>query len=275
MAEQDWSKVERTQDLIDYVYAKYENSWKESDETTDEMLDDLYNFAMMKEKYLSMVESKKGKAKLIVSDEMVEYVLAKYGKNWNFEDEIVEVILEDLRIKYGKEHDKGKAKQAEHDLDDVDLNHVDLDGLDLENRVKKLKEEFSRMLKAKKANEAKEEELKVNEEVVQVSSDEGFSSDEDFVCFNDVKYPLTDVEIRMFKERPTTSRALTASTFAFKSSTRSKALIASTSNAQDASTLAPIVYMRIAMTGCVLGLRALDDPNAPPPSAPQKRKSKP
>ncbi|GKB79484.1 hypothetical protein Tco_0946379, partial [Tanacetum coccineum] len=39
MAEQDWIKVERTRDLVDYAYAKYENSWKESDEVTHEMLD--------------------------------------------------------------------------------------------------------------------------------------------------------------------------------------------------------------------------------------------
>nr|GEX23982.1 peptidase C48, SUMO/sentrin/Ubl1 [Tanacetum cinerariifolium] len=128
--------------FVDYVYAKYENSWKENDEATDEMLDDLYNFAMIK-------ESENGKAKLMVSDEMVEYALAKYRKKWNFKDEIVDVILEDLQIKFGKEHDKGKTKQAEHDLD----------GLDLGNKVKKLEEDFSRMLKAKKAKEA---ELKVN-----------------------------------------------------------------------------------------------------------------
>ncbi|GKC96581.1 hypothetical protein Tco_1162023 [Tanacetum coccineum] len=315
MAEQDWSKVERTQDLVEYVYDKYGNV-----PVTDEMLDDLYNFAMLKvpdtpnslngsakhpnslqfvskntpnglqicsiEKYLSMVESdkkaklmvesEKGKAKLMVSDEMVEYVLAKVeirGKVDDLQNRIskLEVDLAWAIKAKQAEHDKGKAKQAEHDLDDVDLNHVDLDGLDLENRVKKLKEEFSRMLKANKANEAKEKELKMNEEVVQVSNDEGFSSDEDVVCFNDVKYPLTDVEIRMFKERPTTSRAPTASTFAFKASTRSKAPIASTSNTQDASTSALRVYRRIAMTGCVLGLRALDDPNAPLPSAHKKR----
>ncbi|GKC37623.1 hypothetical protein Tco_1050007 [Tanacetum coccineum] len=86
----------------DYVYAKYGNNWKESDEATNQMLDDIYNFAMMK-------ESKKGKAKLIVFEEMVEYVLAKYWKNWNFEDDIADVILEDLRIKYEKD-DKGKRK---------------------------------------------------------------------------------------------------------------------------------------------------------------------
>ncbi|GKE34343.1 hypothetical protein Tco_1453665 [Tanacetum coccineum] len=151
-----------------------------------------------------MVESEKGKAKLMVSDEMVELNMRK------------------------TEHDKGKAKQAEHDLDDVDP----VDALDLENRIKKLKEDFNMLLKAKKAkeaNEAEKAELKVNKEVVQVSSDEGYSGYEDVVCFNDVKYPLIDDEIMMYKETPTTSRGprrQLAST-----STRSRALIASTSSA--------------------------------------------
>nr|GEW63132.1 peptidase C48, SUMO/sentrin/Ubl1 [Tanacetum cinerariifolium] len=257
MDEQDWSKVERTQDLIDYVYAKYGNTWKESDEATDEMLDDLYNFAMMK-------KSKKRKAKLMVSDEMGK------GKVEDLQNRVSKLEVDlawALKAKQA-EHDKGKAKQAEHDLYDVDL-----DGLDLENIVKKLKEVFSRMLKAKEAKEAGEAELKVNEEVVQVSSDKGFSGDEDVVCFNDVKYSLTDTEIRMFKERPITSkspprqlaststrsrahtaftstrsRASTASTSTFKASTRSRFHIASTSNAQAAFTSASRVYRRIAMT---------------------------
>ncbi|GKF80990.1 hypothetical protein Tco_0239592 [Tanacetum coccineum] len=92
-------------------------------------------------------------------------------------------------------------------------------------------------------------------EVVQVSSDEGFSGDEDVVCFNDVKYPLTDAEIRMFKETPKTSRSprrQLAST-----STRSRASIASTTSKGPR---------------CVLALFA---PNAPPPFPPHKRKSKP
>ncbi|GKD74894.1 hypothetical protein Tco_1333176 [Tanacetum coccineum] len=50
------------------------------------------------------------------------------------------------------EHDEGKVKQAEHDLDDVDL----VDALDLENIIKKLEEDFSRLLKAKKEKEAKQ-----------------------------------------------------------------------------------------------------------------------
>ncbi|GKG57126.1 hypothetical protein Tco_0582477, partial [Tanacetum coccineum] len=40
--------------------------------------------------------------KLMVIDDMVEYVLEKYGRNWTIEDEIVDVILEDLQMKYGK-----------------------------------------------------------------------------------------------------------------------------------------------------------------------------
>ncbi|GJX33814.1 hypothetical protein Tco_0245371 [Tanacetum coccineum] len=145
----------------DYVYAKYGNSWKESDEATDEMLDDLYNFAMMKEKYLSMVESEKGKAKLIVSDEMVEYTAFIDDKGKGKVDDLknkVSKLEVDLAWAIKAEHDKGKPKQTEHDLD-----HIDLDGLDLENKVKKLEEDFSRMLKAKNAKEAKEAKLKMNE----------------------------------------------------------------------------------------------------------------
>ncbi|GJS56522.1 hypothetical protein Tco_0629884 [Tanacetum coccineum] len=150
--EQDWSKVERTQDLVDYVYAKYGNSWKESDEATDQMLDDLYNFVVMKE-YLSMVESEKGKAKMMVYDEMVEYVLAKLhdkrkGKVDDLRNRVSKLEVDLAWVIKAKqaEHDKGKTKQEEHDLDDVDIDHVDLNGLALENRVKKLEDDFSRML---------------------------------------------------------------------------------------------------------------------------------
>nr|GEV16910.1 hypothetical protein [Tanacetum cinerariifolium] len=50
------------------------------------------------------------------------------------------------------EHDKAKAKQVVHDLDDANL----VDALDLKNIIKKLEEDFSRLLKEKKAKEAKE-----------------------------------------------------------------------------------------------------------------------
>nr|GFC72399.1 hypothetical protein [Tanacetum cinerariifolium] len=72
------------------------------------------------------------------------------------------------------EHDKGKGKV--HELDDLVL-----DDLDLENRIRKLEVDFGRMLKAKMKKETKQAEhdqLKVNKEVVQISS-EDVSSDED------------------------------------------------------------------------------------------------
>nr|GFA64605.1 hypothetical protein [Tanacetum cinerariifolium] len=187
--------------------------------------------SIMNEKFLSMVESYKEKAKLM-------NLRRERQRGWNL------VILEDLKNKYrkgdkgeGKVDDlqnkverlkgdlaraeKGKAKlmvsekgKAKVDaLDDVDR----VDTLDLENRIKKLSEDFN--------------------------SDEGFFGDEDVALFNDFKYPLSDAEIMMFKERPTTSRALTASirsraptaststrSRAPIASIRSKAPIASTSN---------------------------------------------
>nr|GEV07035.1 hypothetical protein [Tanacetum cinerariifolium] len=217
MAKKDWTIVERTQDLVDSVYDKYRNV-----PVTDEMLDDLYNFAMMKEKYFSMVESKKKVEssnaiekiyrKLMVTNDMVEYVLEKYGKNWNIKDEIADVIWEDM--------DLDKAKQVGDDVGLVDASDVDLvDALDHKNKVKKLEGDFS--------------------------SDEGFSSDEDVVCFNDVKYHLTDAEIMMFKETPTTS----------KGPRRQLASTATVSRAPIASTTSKAPR-------CILSSFA---PNAPPP----------
>ncbi|GJS16180.1 hypothetical protein Tco_0410652 [Tanacetum coccineum] len=195
--EQDWSRVERTPDLIDYVYNKYGDV-----EVTDEMVEDLYDYDMMKNKFLSMVEAEK-KAKMMVesknvesekiyrklmaTDDMVEYVLEKYVKNWKVEDEIADVILEDLQIKYGKGDDVDLV-----DADDVDL----FASLDLENRVKTFEEDFTRLLKAMKFFNCLC--IPMLAEVIEVSSDK----DEDIVCFNDVIYPLTDVEIRMFKNTP-------------------------------------------------------------------------
>ncbi|GJV55345.1 hypothetical protein Tco_1456350 [Tanacetum coccineum] len=228
--------------------------------------------------YLKVESSKateKDYRKMSVTDEMVEYVLEKYEKNWNFDDEITNVIFEDLWMKYGKD-EKAKEKEAEHDQLNEKAEHdkgkgkeYDLDDVDLESRIKKLVVDFE--LVQVSSNEG-------------VSSEEGVFSDEDVVLFNDIKYPLTDAKVRMFKERPTRSKvstvplhkikAPTASTFTFKASTRSRAPIASTSNAQATSTSASRCYRKIAMTGCVLGLRAPDDPNDPSPSAPRKRKSK-
>ncbi|GJV83923.1 hypothetical protein Tco_1523821 [Tanacetum coccineum] len=227
MEDNSWSQI-----ILNDMYNTFYKDEVEVDEEIDvaKESEDMA-LSIMKEKFLSMVEYEKEKAKLMVSDD---------------HDEIDDVILEDLQIKYRKD-DKGKEKvddlqnrverlewdlaraekgktkvmvyekgKAKADaLDDVDL----VDAFDLENRIKKLSEDFNRLLKAKKAKEAKEANeaedarLNVKKEVVEVcsdeedSSDEGFFCDEDVVMFIDVKYPLSDVEIRMFKERPTTSRA--------------------------------------------------------------------
>ncbi|GJS28244.1 hypothetical protein Tco_0488864 [Tanacetum coccineum] len=114
---------------------------------------------------------------------------------------------------------------------------------------------------AKKTKEAKDAEVVEVPSDEEDSSDEAFFGDEDLVLFNHVKYPLSDAEIGMFKERPTTSTSTRSR--APTASIRSRALIASTSNAQPA---APRGHRKIGMTGCVLGLRASNDPNDPPPS---------
>nr|GEZ31969.1 hypothetical protein CTI12_AA415750 [Tanacetum cinerariifolium] len=84
--------------MVDYVYAKYWKNWKQSDEVSDEMLDDLYNHAMLKGyciccivlymvkgKYLSMVESSKATnkdyRKLLVIDEIHGVIKVKEAKH--------------------------------------------------------------------------------------------------------------------------------------------------------------------------------------------------
>nr|GEU73243.1 putative reverse transcriptase domain-containing protein [Tanacetum cinerariifolium] len=111
--------------------------------------------------------------------------------------------VEKLKVYFARaikaEHDKRKEKV--HELDDLVL-----DDLDLENTIKKLEGDF--------------EVVKISSK--DVSSDEGIFGEEDLVLFNDVKYPLTDVEIIMFNERPTRSRAPTRQVVS--TSTRFRAL---------------------------------------------------
>ncbi|GJT01174.1 hypothetical protein Tco_0822343 [Tanacetum coccineum] len=256
------------------------------DEINKKRADKFLSMVEAEKKAKMMVESEKIYRKLMVTGDMVEYVLEKYEKNWKVEDEIVDVILEDLQIKYEKD-DKGKgkvkedlaranqakqAKPAGDDVDLVDADDVDLfASLDLKNRVKTLEEDFTRLLKAKKAKEAKEAEeakLKVPKEVIEVSSNE----DEDVVCFNDVRYPLTDAEIRMFKNTPTTSRGPTrqlAST-----STTSKAPRRQLASSFTRSR-APIAFTSYRGPRFVLALFSPNAPNAPPHFPTQKKKSKP
>ncbi|GKA12158.1 hypothetical protein Tco_0691704 [Tanacetum coccineum] len=242
-------------------------------------LADLFTKALPKER-LNTKMKEIDWAKVKITDEVMEYVIPKCGKtNWFLNDSYIQIILEDIYNTFykdeaelakgeGKMDDKGKGKMDNKGKGKID-NQVDaiekgksklmvsekgtkkasvdlVDALDLQNRIKKLYEDFNTFVKAKKTKGAKEAE--VDEED---SSDEVFFGDEDLVLYNHVKYPL----------RCSRSRAPTTST-------RSRALIASTSNAQPA---APRGYRKISMTGCVLGLRAPNDPNAPPPSTTRKR----
>ncbi|GJV94924.1 hypothetical protein Tco_1546501 [Tanacetum coccineum] len=93
-------------------------------------------------------------------------------------------------------------------------------------------------------------------EVVDLSSDAGLEvDDKDVVCLYDANYPLTDAEIRMFKEIPTTSKGLRRQLTS--TSTRSRTPIASTSRRQP-------------RPRCVLPLFAPNATNAPPPFPLQK-----
>ncbi|GJW21483.1 hypothetical protein Tco_0032105 [Tanacetum coccineum] len=176
--------------------------------------------------------------KVKITDEVMEYVIPKYGKtNWLLNDLYSHIILEDIYNTFYKDEaelakvdDKRKGK-----IDDKGKGKID----DLVDAFEKGKSKLMVSKKgAHKTKEAKEA------KVVEVSSDE-----EDF-------------------KRPTTSRAPIAST---STTSRSIVPIASTSNAQAAFT-APRGYRKIAMTGCVFGLKAPNDPNAPPPSTIRKRK---
>ncbi|GKF16602.1 hypothetical protein Tco_0061520, partial [Tanacetum coccineum] len=67
-----------------------------------------------------MADSSKGKdsTKLVVTDEIIEYVWAKYGNKWQVDDAMADVILDDLLQKKFNEHervkdDKGKLTGIE------------------------------------------------------------------------------------------------------------------------------------------------------------------
>ncbi|GKE23941.1 hypothetical protein Tco_1435453 [Tanacetum coccineum] len=173
-------------------------------------------------------------------------------------DEEVELAKDDKGK--GKGDDKGKEKvddKGKGKVDDKGKEKVD----DLQNKVNRLKKAKSKLMVSEKGTKKESVDL-VDALDLQTESKSVLRILIYVVMFNVVKYPLTDTEIRMFKERPTTSRALIAST---STTSRSIVHIASTSNIQAAST-ASRGYMKIAMTGCVLSSRAFNDPNAPPPS---------
>nr|GEY61297.1 retrovirus-related Pol polyprotein from transposon TNT 1-94 [Tanacetum cinerariifolium] len=172
-----WDKVKITDEVIEYVMPKYgKTNWMKDNSWSEIILNSIYNTFYKDEAHEDKENrlQKKGKGKEAEHDHLKVNKDDKGNGNEKLHDlqnivEKLEVYLVRALKAKQAEHDKGKAKQAEHDLDDVHL-----DALDLENRVKRLEEDFGRMLKAKMTKEAKETELKVNKEVVQVSpSDEG------------------------------------------------------------------------------------------------------
>ncbi|GKD90533.1 RNA-directed DNA polymerase, eukaryota, partial [Tanacetum coccineum] len=143
---------------IPYMEVSSYEEWDEEEEET-EVAKESKDMALsiMKEKILAMVELEKAivkdYTKLVVTDWMVDYVLEKYGNNWKCEDEISSVILEDLWLKYGK-GDNGKGKEAKHDhlkvnKDDKGKGKVH----DIQTRVKKLKVDLVRAIKAKQVDD--------------------------------------------------------------------------------------------------------------------------
>nr|GEW72844.1 hypothetical protein [Tanacetum cinerariifolium] len=202
----DWGQVKITKGKMEwYVMPKYgKTNWMKDDSWIDTILDDVYDTFYRDEKEKAEVAKKKNLRRPRLR--IIQNVKGKRN-------------VHDIHNKIKKlEVNLARAIKAKH----VDDHDDDLDTLNLENRIKNLEEDFGRLLKAKeakklkKANEAKKEketilaELKAKKakeamlaEVVQISNDEDDSSDED---------PA-------------------ASTFA-----RSKASIASTSNAQADST---------------------------------------
>ena len=45
MADKDWNNFELTDEMVAFVRSKYGTSWMESDEISDEILDDLWEYA--------------------------------------------------------------------------------------------------------------------------------------------------------------------------------------------------------------------------------------
>ncbi|GJW99055.1 hypothetical protein Tco_0180863 [Tanacetum coccineum] len=156
MKEIDWEKVKITVKVIEYVIPKYGKcNWMENNSWSQITLEDIYN-KFYKDKAEADEEAELAKeksenaivknyTKLVVTDGMIDYVLEKYGNKWNCEDEIAEVILEDLWIKYtkddkrkGKVDDKGKGKVDEKGKGKVDENgkeKVDEKGIQSRQRM--------------------------------------------------------------------------------------------------------------------------------------------
>ncbi|GJX66428.1 hypothetical protein Tco_0300771 [Tanacetum coccineum] len=148
----DYTKLVVTDGMVDYVLEKYGNKLKSEDDIAYVILEDLW---------LKYGKYDKGKGKLVEDN----------GKGNEAEHHHLKVNKDDKgKIKLVEDNGKGKV----HDIQNrvgylepllaraIKTKHVDdhddddLDSLDLENRIKKLEEDFGRLLKAKEAKKEKE-----------------------------------------------------------------------------------------------------------------------
>ncbi|GKD44596.1 hypothetical protein Tco_1269241 [Tanacetum coccineum] len=149
MEDDSWTDI-IWDDVYDTFYRDKEAKTEVAKESKDMAI------SIMKEKFLSMVESEnatvKNYTKLVVTDGVVDYVLKKYENKWKCEDEIAYVILEDLWLKYGKD-DKGTGNEAEHDH--LKVNKDDKGKGKLVDDKRKVKEAEHDHLKVKKDDKGK------------------------------------------------------------------------------------------------------------------------
>ncbi|GKD32810.1 hypothetical protein Tco_1248319 [Tanacetum coccineum] len=148
----DYTKLVVTDGIVDYVLEKYENKWKSRDEIAYFILEDLW---------LKYEKDDKGKRKLVEDNgkgKETDHHHLKVNKDDKGKGKLVEDNgkgkVHDILNRVGSvEVDLARAIKAKQ-VDDHD-DH-DLDTLDLENRIKKLEDDFDWLLKAKKAKESKE-----------------------------------------------------------------------------------------------------------------------
>nr|GFA82802.1 hypothetical protein [Tanacetum cinerariifolium] len=103
MIDDSWTNI-ILDDVYDTFHKDKEAKTKIAKESEDMAL------SIMKESEKATV---KDYTKLVVTHEMVDYVLEKYANNWKCEVEIAYVILEDLWLEY-RNNDKRKGNEVEH-----------------------------------------------------------------------------------------------------------------------------------------------------------------
>ncbi|GKF54251.1 hypothetical protein Tco_0161161, partial [Tanacetum coccineum] len=123
----------------DYVMPKYGNkNWMDDSSWSQIILDDIYNTF-----YKDEAEADE-ETELAKESEDMAFSIMKGSEKRKVVSDDLSMVEPDMGKANLMVSDKGKAKQVENDLDDA---------LDLENKIKKLSEDFNRLLKANKAKE--------------------------------------------------------------------------------------------------------------------------